>query len=101
MEPLMSGGMLDANTALQYGLVNYVVPQEALLNKAKAVLELINSKAPIAVAKCIEAANAVFDETKNGYETELNAFGDCFGTEDMKEGTVAFLEKRKANFIGK
>jgi enoyl-CoA hydratase len=101
MELLMSAGMIDAATALQYGLVNYVVPQEELLTKATAILATINSKAPIAVGKCIEAANAVFDETKNGYEVEVNAFGYCFGTEDMKEGTTAFLEKRKAIFKGK
>ena len=52
------------------------------------------------MAKCIEAANAVFDESKNGFEVEVNAFGDCFATEDMKEGTTAFLEKRKAIFKG-
>lgn len=101
MELLMSAGMIDANTALQFGLVNYVVTQDTLLDKAKSILETINSKAPIAVAKCIESANAVFDETKNGYEVEINSFGDCFGTDDMKEGTTAFLEKRKAVFTGK
>lgn len=101
LELLMSAGMIDANTALQIGLVNYVVPQEELIAKATAILSLINTKAPIAVAKCIEAANAVFDETKNGFAVEVNAFGDCFGTEDMKEGTTAFLEKRKAIFKGK
>jgi enoyl-CoA hydratase len=101
MEMLMSANMIDANTALQYGLVNYVVPAEELLNKAKAILETINSKAPLAVAACIKAANAVFDETQNGYQTEIDAFGDCFVTEDMKEGTTAFLEKRKAEFKGK
>jgi len=100
MELLMSAGMIDANTALQFGLVNYVVTQDELLNKAKNILELINTKAPVAVAKCIESANAVFDETKNGYEVEVNCFGDCFGTDDMKEGTAAFLEKRKAVFKG-
>ncbi len=101
MELLMSAGMIDANAALQYGLVNYVVPQEELITKAKTILETINTKAPIAVAKCIESANAFFDETKNGFETEVNAFGDCFDTADMKEGTTAFLEKRKAVFTGK
>lgn len=101
LELLMSGGMLDAAAALQFGLVNYVVPQEELLVKGKSILDLINTKAPIAVGKCIESANAVFDETKNGYEVEVNAFGDCFSTEDMKEGTAAFLEKRKAVFMGK
>ncbi|MES2002986.1 MAG: enoyl-CoA hydratase-related protein [Bacteroidota bacterium] len=101
MEVLMSAGMVDAATALQYGLVNYVVPQEELISKAKAILDIINTKAPIAVGKCIEAVNAVFDETKNGYATEVNAFGDCFETADMKEGTTAFLEKRKPVFTGK
>ncbi len=101
LELLMSANMIDAPTALQYGLVNYVVAQEELLTKAKEILTTINSKAPIAVAKCIEAANAVFNETQNGYLTEVNGFGDCFGTEDMKEGTTAFLEKRKAIFAGK
>jgi enoyl-CoA hydratase len=101
LELLMAATMIDANTALQYGLVNYVVPQEELLNKAKSILDVINSKAPVAVAKCIEAANAVFNEEKNGYQEEINAFGECFVTEDMKEGTSAFLEKRKADFKGK
>jgi len=101
MEMLMSANMVDANTALQYGLVNYVVPAEELLNKAKVILETINSKAPLAVAACIKAANAVFDESKNGYQTEIDAFSECFATDDMKEGVTAFLEKRKAEFRGK
>jgi enoyl-CoA hydratase len=100
IELLISGNMIDANTALQYGLVNYVVPAEELLNRTKAVLQVINSKAPIAIAKCIETANAVFDETKNGFEEEIKSFGECFATEDMKEGTAAFIEKRKAVFKG-
>lgn len=98
MEMLMSANMIDANTALQYGLVNYVVSAEELLNKAKAILETINSKAPLAVAACIKSANAVFDESKNGYQTEIDAFSKCFATDDMKEGVTAFLEKRKAEF---
>ena len=101
MELLMSGGMIDAATALQYGLVNYVVPSEELLAKAESILNIINSKAPLAIAKCIESANAVYDETKDGYDVEAKGFGYCFGTEDRKEGTTAFLEKRKAVFTGK
>jgi len=101
LELMMSAAMIDANTALQYGLVNYVVPQEELMNKAVALLTNINTKAPLAIGKCIQAANAVFDHTKDGFAVEANAFGECFATEDMKEGTTAFLEKRKANFTGK
>lgn len=101
LELLMTGNMIDADTALQYGLVNHVVTQEELLVKAKTILELINSKAPLAVAACIKAAHAVFDETRNGYAVEINSFGELFDTADAKEGAAAFLEKRKANFTGK
>ena len=101
IELLISGNMIDAATALQYGLVNYVVPAIELLDKAKSILQVINTKAPIAIAKCIETANAVFDETKDGFAEEIKSFGECFDTEDMKEGTTAFLEKRKAVFNGK
>ncbi|MBS1578644.1 MAG: enoyl-CoA hydratase/isomerase family protein [Bacteroidetes bacterium] len=98
MELLMSAAMIDAATALNYGLVNYVVSQEELMNKAKEILTLINTKAPLAVAGCITSANAVFNKNENGFLVEVNEFGKCFATEDMKEGTTAFLEKRKANF---
>jgi enoyl-CoA hydratase len=101
IEMMITGNMIDANMAWQYGLVNHVVPLEELLDKAKSILSVINSKAPLAVSKCIQAANAVFDETKNGYQVEMDGFGNCFGTEDMKEGTAAFLEKRKAEFRGR
>ncbi len=100
LELLMSGNMIDAQTAWQYGLVNHVVPQEQLLEKTKLVLQTITTKAPLAISRCITAANAVFSK-KDGYEVELEAFGDCFDTEDMKEGTAAFLEKRKPNFTGR
>jgi enoyl-CoA hydratase len=101
LELLMTGNMIDAATALQYGLVNYVVPQEELLAKAISLLQTITSKAPLAISHCIKAVNAVFNHTKDGYEVELEAFGDSFDTQDMKEGAAAFLEKRKPNFTGK
>ena len=101
MELLLSAQMLSASDALQWGLVNQVTTAEDLLGTTKKLLELINTKAPLAVAGCIKAANAVYDETQNGYEVEVEAFGNSFATEDMKEGTTAFLEKRKAIFTGK
>jgi enoyl-CoA hydratase len=100
LELLMSAGLIDAKTALQYGLVNHVVPQNELLPKTRSLLDSINSKAPLAVAKCITAANAVFSESKDGFIVELQSFAECFATEDMKEGAAAFLEKRKPAFKG-
>jgi enoyl-CoA hydratase len=101
MELLLSAKMLDANEAKQYGLVNYVTTADTLIEQSKKILGLINTKAPLAVAGCIKAANAVFDETRNGYEVEIEEFGNTFMTDDMKEGVSAFLEKRKAEFKGK
>ncbi len=101
MELLMSANMIDANEAKQLGLVNYVTTPETLLEHTSKILSVINSKAPLAVASCIKAANAVYDETKDGYALEIEEFGNASTTEDMKEGVTAFLEKRKANFSGK
>ncbi len=100
LELLMTGNMIDANTAHAYGLVNHVVTPEELLPKTNQILETILQKAPLAISKCISAANAVFGP-EDGYTVELDAFGACFDTEDMKEGATAFLEKRKASFKGK
>jgi enoyl-CoA hydratase len=101
MELLMSAHMIDANEAKQIGLVNYITAPETLLEHTKKILGIINSKAPLAVAGCIKAANAVFDESKDGYALEIQEFGNVFVTEDMKEGVSAFLEKRKAAFKGR
>jgi len=101
LELLMTCDMIDAGTALQYGLVNYVTTSDELLHKCHSLLQVINSKAPLAIARCIKAANAVFNEKLDGYEIEIESFGECFGTSDMKEGTAAFKEKRKPVFQGK
>ena len=101
MEMLMSAMLIDASEAKSLGLVNHVTLPEILLEHTKQILTVINTKAPLAVAGCIKAANAVFDETQDGYAAEIREFGNCFDTEDMKEGTSAFLEKRKAAFKGR
>jgi enoyl-CoA hydratase len=100
MELLMSGNMMTAREAMEAGMVNKVVAQDDLVNKAKEILLTIGSKAPQAVAAVIACVNN-FDHTEPGYEFEVKKFGDCFATEDMVEGTTAFLEKRKPVFTGK
>ena len=99
-ELLMTGDMIDAQTALNFGLVNYVIPQEELLDKCKSILRKVISKAPIAIAQVIKCVNT-FYQNENGYLIELDAFGDCCQTSDFKEGTSAFMEKRKPAFQGK
>lgn len=101
MELLMSAHMIDAKEAKELGLVNYVTTTDTLLEHTRKILDVINSKAPLAVAGCIKAANAVFNESIDGFTLEIEEFGNTFDTEDMKEGVTAFLEKRKADFKGK
>ena len=101
MEMLMSAQLIGAQEAKHLGLVNYVTTEDSLLTETKKILALINTKAPLAIAGCIKAVNTVYSETTNGYEVEVNEFGKAFATKDMKEGTTAFLEKRKAIFKGK
>lgn len=107
MELQMSAQLIDSSEALRLGLVNYITTAENLLPKTKEILTMIQTKAPFAVSKIISCVNtAIVNDPvdlprKNGYEKEVDAFGECFDTADMKEGTTAFLEKRKANFTGR
>ena len=101
MELIMTAGMIDAETAKNYGLINHVVEQEELLDFTKGIASKIANNSSVAIAKAIEAINANFEDGTNGYVVEIKNFGACFGTEDFKEGTTAFLEKRKAVFTGK
>jgi len=98
MELMMSANMIDAGQALQLGLVNHVFEPDQLLPQTEALLQTIISKSPYAVSRVIAAVNASFNNKMNGYDEEARLFGECFGTDDMKEGVTAFLEKRKASF---
>lgn len=101
MELMMTADMIGADEAKALGLVNYVVPQAELLSKTKEILQKIQTKAPLAITKVISCVNDAAKGEKDGFLNEIKRFGECFATEDMKEGTGAFLEKRKAIFKGK
>lgn len=100
MEMIMTAGMITAEQANNYGLVNHVVPQEELLSLCIKIAHKITNNSTVAISYAIKAVNAGFMNTVNGYEQEIDAFGACFGTDDFSEGTTAFLEKRKAEFPG-
>ena len=101
IEMITTADMITAEKAATIGLVNEVVPQAELLAKAEEILNKIKQRAPLAVASSIKAINASLNKEVNGFETEIEEFGNCFQTADFKEGVTAFLEKRKAVFIGK
>lgn len=101
MEMIMTAGMINAEEAKSYGLVNHMVAQEELLDYCESIARKIIKNSGVAIAAAIRAINAGYKDGMDGYRAEIEAFGNCFGTEDFKEGTTAFLEKRKADFPGK
>lgn len=99
---ILTGEMIDANTAYQYGLVSKVVPLNELINEAEKVLNTIISKGRIAITTAIRSINAACElPLSEGLKFEAEMFSVCCGTEDLKEGTSAFLEKRKPEFKGR
>lgn len=101
LEVLMTGDMIPADRAYEMGLVNHVVPAEEVIAKAEEILGKVKTKSPLAVASVIRCVNAHYEKKLDGNNVEINEFGNFFGSEDFKEGTVAFMEKRKAAFKGK
>jgi enoyl-CoA hydratase len=102
LELLLTADQIKADEAQRLGLANHVVPLAELLEFSRTLLLKILSKAPIAVGLVIDCVNTYFEEGGNaGYTAEAEAFGKAFGTQDFREGTTAFVEKRAAVFTGK
>ncbi len=101
LELMMTTDMISAAEAHPFGLVNHVVAQENLIAKCQEILNKIFTKGPVAITKVIECVNAHFEPQHGAFQYEIASFAQCFESSDFKEGTTAFVEKRKANFIGK
>jgi enoyl-CoA hydratase len=101
LELLLTGEMIDAQEALRIGLINRVVPADRLLSEAEALLRSILANGPLAVRACLEAVDAGLEMTMDqALLFEANYFGLLSSTQDMREGTKAFVEKRKPVFRG-
>ena len=101
MEMVLTAGMISAEEAFNLGLVNYCVDPSELLETCGGIAKKMMRNAPTALAAAIKCVLAGYTDSVDGYGVEIEQFGLCFGTEDFKEGTTAFLEKRKAEFPGK
>ncbi|HMJ45088.1 MAG TPA: enoyl-CoA hydratase-related protein [Pseudolabrys sp.] len=102
LQLILSGEIINAQEAYRIGLVNEIVPAADLITRAEAILKKIASNAPIAVKFALEAANKGMDTSQGeGLLLEASYFGLCAATEDKKEGTAAFLEKRAPQFRGR
>ena len=98
LELLLTGDAISAEEGHRLGLVNHVVEQTELIGKSMEMIDKIATKGPISVSKCIELVNKHLEPSRPGFDLEIIEFGKMFGTEEFKEGTQAFLEKRKAVF---
>ena len=102
LEMILTGDPISADEAHRIGLVNRVVPQEQLLAEARAIAAKILENGPVAVALCLDAVNRGLEmPLGEALGWEAAQFGLSCATEDIREGTQAFLEKRKARFQGR
>lgn len=100
IELMLTADVIGAEEAHRLGLANAVVEKGNEVAAAKAMLEKIATKAPVAVSRVLTCVNAYYHEGENGYDTEVREFAACCQTTDFREGATAFIEKRKANFSG-
>jgi enoyl-CoA hydratase len=101
LQMILSGDMMDAQEACRIGLVDEIVPKKRLIDRAETILATISTNAPLAVRLSLEAVNSGMEMTKaQGLELEAALFAAAISTQDSKEGTAAFLERRKPQFIG-
>ena len=98
MEMITTAGMISADDAHNWGLVNHVTTPEGLLEQCNKIAGKIVKNSSSAISLAIIAVNANYVDGVDGFATEIQEFGNCFGTDDFKEGTTAFIERRKANF---
>ena len=98
LELLFTADIINAEKALQWGLVSDITTPEELLNRCKSILDKVKTKSPLTIARIIKLSNDYDNGT--GFEEEIKEFGESFGTADFKEGTEAFLNKRTAVFRG-
>jgi len=101
MEMIATAGMINAAEALAWGLINHITSPEELMNKCLEIASKIAANSPRAIAAAYRSVLAGCEDGINGFQTEIDEFGKCFGSDDFKEGTTAFLEKRKPAFTGK
>src|ERR1700761_9296831 len=102
LQLILSGGMIGAQEAYRIGLVNEVMPAATLIARAEEILKQIASNAPVSVRLSLEAVNRGMDASQSeGFALEASYFGLCAATDDKREGTSAFLQKRMPQFNGR
>ncbi len=98
IEMIVTASMISAEEAKDLGLINHVCEEEELIPTAEKIASKIKRNSPMAIGNAIKSINASFIDGIDGFEVEKKEFGNCFGTTEFKEGTTAFMEKRKPNF---